>query len=130
MDIKSFEDLEVWKLAKALVLEMYRLTKEFPKEEIFGMTNQINRASLSIPANIAEGSGRFHYPDRTKFYLNARGSLLELKSHLLIANDLKFVSKADLELTIKDIDQLGIKINNLINVTRKQSIKTTVNKPL
>lgn len=90
MEIRSFEDLEVWQKAKELTIKSYGLTASFPKDEIFGITSQIKKAVLSIPANIAEGFGRFHYLDKAKFYLNARGSLLELKSHLLIASDLKF----------------------------------------
>ena len=124
MEIKSFEDLDVWKLSKDLAIKVYGITIDFPKDEVFGITNQIKRAALSIPANIAEGFGRFHYPDRTKFYLNARGSLLELKSHLLIATDLQFINKLVVDTTIQQIDQICIKLNNLINVTRKQSVKT------
>ena len=92
MEIKSFEDLEVWKRAKELAVKIYKLTTTFPKDEIFGTTSQIKRAVLSVPANIAEGFGRYHYLDKAKFYLNARGSLFELKSHLLVAADLKFIS--------------------------------------
>jgi four helix bundle protein len=128
MIVKSFEDLEVWRLAKDLTIKTYRIVTTFPKDEVFGLASQIKRAALSVPANIAEGFGRFHYPDKTKFYLNARGSLLELKNHLLIANDLQFVSKADLNTMIQEIDQLGIKINNLIQVTRKQNLKANAAK--
>jgi len=123
MSIKSFEDLEVWQLSKELVTKIYRITKDLPQDEIFGITSQIKRAALSIPANIAEGFGRFHYLDKAKFYLNARGSLLELKSHLLIAFDLKFIDKAVTQQLIQDIDQLGIKLNNFITTTRKKAVK-------
>ena len=84
---KSFEDLEVWQIGKNIVMEAYQLTTHFPKEESFVLTSQIRRAALSVPANITEGSGRYHYLDKAKFYLNARGSLYELKSHLLIVTD-------------------------------------------
>lgn len=72
--IKKFEDLEVWQMGKQLAIKIYSLTKSFPKDEIFGLTSQMKRAVLSVPANIAEGFGRFHYPDKAKFYLNARSS--------------------------------------------------------
>lgn len=123
MEIRSFEDLEVWQIAKELVVKVYELTAVFPKDEIFGITSQIKRASLSIPANIAEGFGRFHYLDKAKFYLNARGSLFELKSHLLIAIELKLLDETITKQLIQDIDRLGVKINNLIGTTRKMAAK-------
>lgn len=123
MSIKSFEDLEVWQLSKELVTKIYQITKDFPKDELFGITSQIKRATLSIPANIAEGFGRFHYLDKTKFYLNARGSLFELKSHLLIASDLEFIDQGVAEDLISNIDRLGVKINNFITTTRAKAVK-------
>ncbi|OGP64297.1 MAG: hypothetical protein A3K22_01170 [Deltaproteobacteria bacterium RBG_16_42_7] len=121
MEIKSFEDLEVWKRAKELAVKIYKLTTTFPKDEIFGTTSQIKRAVLSVPANIAEGFGRYHYLDKAKFYLNARGSLFELKSHLLVAADLKFMDETLTKQLTEDIDQIGIKINNLISATRRRA---------
>ncbi len=121
MEIKSFEDLEVWQRAKDLAIKIYMITKDFPKDEVFGITSQIKRAALSIPANIAEGFGRFHYLDKAKFYLNARGSIMELKSHLLIAEDLRFIDETTAQELIDDIDQLGIKLNNFISTTRKRA---------
>lgn len=90
--VESFEDLEVWQMGKNIVMEVYQLTSHFPKEESFVLTSQIRRAALSVPANIAEGFGRYHYLDKAKFYLNARGSLYELKSHLLIAKQLGYLN--------------------------------------
>ncbi|MFQ5812669.1 MAG: four helix bundle protein, partial [Anaerolineae bacterium] len=69
--IRSFEDLDVWQKGKALTLKIYELTSYFPKEEVYGMTSQIRRAALSVPANLAEEFGRFHFLDKAKFYLNA-----------------------------------------------------------
>ncbi len=123
MEIKSFEDLEVWRRAKELVVRTYELAPLFPKDETFGIISQVKRASLSVPANIAEGFGRFHYLDKAKFYLNARGSLFELKSHILIATDLKFIDETITEQLIQDIDRLGVKINNLIATTRGRASK-------
>jgi four helix bundle protein len=121
MEIKSFEGLEVWKRAKKLAVKIYKLTTTFPKDEIFGTTSQIKRAVLSVPANIAEGFGRYHYLDKAKFYLNARGSLFELKSHLLVAADLKFMDETLTKQLTEDTDQIGIKINNLISATRRRA---------
>jgi len=123
VEIKSFEDLEVWQWSKDLAIEVYGITKDFPKDEVFGITNQIKRAAVSISANIAEGFGRYHYLDKAKFYLNSRGSLFELKSHLLIANDLGFISKDVTNDLSSDIDQLGIKLNNFITATRNKAAK-------
>jgi four helix bundle protein len=120
MEVKSFENLEVWQIGRDLVTKVYTLTASLPQSEVFGLVAQIKRAALSVPANIAEGFGRYHYMDKAKFYLNARGSLYELKSHLLIAQDLGYLKKsqpvADV-LTL--VDNLGVKLNNLIATTRK-----------
>jgi len=116
--IDNFEDLDVWQLGKELVLKVYDITMSFPKEEIYGITSQVKRASLSIPANIAEGFGRYHFMDKAKFYLNARGSLYELKSHLLISKALGFVKDNRIEIILQNIQALSIKLNNLINKTR------------
>ncbi|MGB7293170.1 MAG: four helix bundle protein [Thermodesulfobacteriota bacterium] len=117
-NIKSFEDLDVWQEGKKLVLKTYVLTNDFPKEEAYGMTSQVRRAALSIPANIAEGFGRYHFMDKAKFYLNARGSLYELKSHLLIARELGFIKDGIQNDVFQIIEDLGLRINNLIGKTR------------
>jgi four helix bundle protein len=117
--IKSFEDLEVWQKGKTLTLRIYEIASYFPKDEVYGITSQIKRAALSVPANIAEGFGRYHFLDKAKFYLNARGSLYELKSHLLIAKELQFIKAEDAADLLQFIDQLSLQINNLISATRK-----------
>lgn len=119
--IRKFEDLEVWQIGKQLVIRVYYLTRGFPNDEVFGLTSQIKRSALSVTANIAEGFGRFHYLDKSKFYLNARGSLYELKSHLLISKELGFCSSNDNEKLINMIEILSVKINNLIGSTRERS---------
>lgn len=85
MKIQSYRELEVWLLSMDLAEQCYRVTKTFPKEELFGLTSQIRRAACSVPANIAEGHGR----NSTKEFLNhlsiARGSLHEVETHLLLA---------------------------------------------
>jgi four helix bundle protein len=117
--VKSFEDLEVWQKGKDLTLRIYEIAGKLPKDEVYGITSQIKRAALSVPANIAEGFGRYHFLDKAKFYLNARGSLYELKSHFLILRDLQFIKEAELVDVLPAIDQLSLQINNLINATRK-----------
>jgi four helix bundle protein len=124
MEVKSFENLEVWQIGRDLVAKVYTLTASLPQSEAFGLIPQIKRAALSVPANIAEGFGRYHYMDKAKFYLNARGSLYELKSHLLIAQDLGYLKRSE---PVSDVfpmmDNLSLKLNNLIAATRKLKTK-------
>jgi len=117
--IRTFEDLDVWQMGRDLTLKIYEVTRHFPKEELYGMTSQIKRAALSVPANISEGFGRFHFMDKAKFYLNARGSLYELKSHLLIAKELAFIRDDVTDSVFQEIDNLSLNLNNLINKTRR-----------
>jgi len=120
MEVKSFENLEVWQIGRDLVAKVYTLTASLPQSEAFGLVAQIKRAALSVPANIAEGFGRYHYMDKARFYLNARGSLYELKSHLLIARDLRYLKKSQpVSDVLTLVDNLGVKLNNLIATTRK-----------
>jgi len=120
VEVKSFENLEVWQIGRDLVTKVYMLTVSLPQSETFGLIAQIKRAALSVPANIAEGFGRYHYMDKAKFYLNARGSLYELKSHLLVAQDLEYLKQSQAVSDILTmIDNLSVKLNNLIAATRK-----------
>jgi four helix bundle protein len=116
--IRDFEDLEVWQYGKDLVIKVYEMTTVFPHQEVYGITAQAKRAALSVPANIAEGFGRFHFMDKAKFYLNARGSLYELKSHLRIAKELGFVEDTLYDSTADLIEKLSLKLNGLITATR------------
>jgi four helix bundle protein len=85
MTIQSHKDLDVWQLAKSLAVDCYRLTTPFPKEEIYGLTAQIRRASISVPANIAEGYGRDQTGSFIQFLRIAQGSVRELETHIEIA---------------------------------------------
>ena len=117
--IKDFEDLEVWQIGKQLAVSTYKVTECFPLNETYGLVNQIRRAAISVPGNVAEGFGRYHYLDRVKFFLNARGSLNELKSHFLVARELGFIDPSLLEPVFDLIETLSIKLNNFISATRK-----------
>lgn len=107
MKIQSYRDLEVWQKAMDLAVECYRVTKQFPKEELFGMTSQIRRAAASIPANIAEGQGR----QGTKEFLNflgiARGSLMEVETHLILCQRVGLIQRTDLENILSLTDQIS-----------------------
>jgi four helix bundle protein len=88
---ERFEDLEVWKRAHGLVLRVYNLTRDFPKEEKFGLVSQMRRAAVSIPANLAEGFKKRTLKDKSNFYNIAQGSLEELRYYLILAKDLNYI---------------------------------------
>ncbi|MFA5191548.1 MAG: four helix bundle protein [Verrucomicrobiia bacterium] len=95
MALKGYRDLQVWQKAIELVESVYKLTKTFPAEERFGLASQLQRAAVSIPANIAEGYGRSHLGDYLHHLSIGRGSLAELETHLVIAVRLKILSRED-----------------------------------
>jgi four helix bundle protein len=90
--MENFKKLKVWSKAHELTLLIYQRTRSFPKDEMYGLTSQIRRASASIGANIAEGCGRRSDPEMRRFIQIARGSASELEYHLLLANDLHFLA--------------------------------------
>jgi four helix bundle protein len=87
---RNYVDLIVWQKAHGLVLEIYNMTRQFPKEEMFGLTSQMRRAAISIPANIAEGFARTGTKDKLRFYNIAAGSLNEVSYYILLAKDLNY----------------------------------------
>lgn len=113
--IKSFEDLEIWKLSHSLVLEIYKITKTFPKSEDYILTQQIVRAAQSIPTNIAEGMGRFSKKEFIQFLIFPRGSVEETKYHLILAKDLGYLDEIKFEYLKNNYTLLGKKINALIS---------------
>src|SRR5579863_4615071 len=94
-EVKDFHELKVWQKAHALTLSVYRVTAEFPREELYGLTSQLRRASASIAANLAEGCGRSGDAEFARFCSMAMGSASELEYHLLLAKDLKLIKTAD-----------------------------------
>jgi four helix bundle protein len=105
-DYKKYIELNVWIEARKLVSEVYSATRSFPKEEQFGLSNQMRRCSVSIPSNIAEGCGRNHKKDSLRFFYIARGSLYELETQLFLSSDLNFIEKPQLD---KYLSQLEIR---------------------
>ena len=98
------EDLIVWQKAHAFVLKVYKLTRSFPREEAYGLTAQLRRAAVSVPANIAEGFKRRKKPDKARFMNVAEGSLEEARYYLRLANDLAYTSDRSLN---KDAEEVG-----------------------
>ncbi len=121
MALKTYRDLEVWQRAVDLVVEVYRLTKVFPSEERFGLTSQSRRASVSIPANIAEGYGRTHRGDYLRHLSMARGSLTELETHLTIAVRLDFITRDQAMDTWNLCQEVGRMLNKLIRSLEQRS---------
>lgn len=115
--IKSFTDLNTWKEGHGLVLAIYDLTKRFPKEEQFGLINQIRRAAVSITSNIAEGFSRSSYKEKSQFYSMALGSLTEVQNQSLIARDLNYVTEQE----FKNLAEKTVTINKLLNGLIKKS---------
>ena len=109
--IRSFEDLDCWKVAREVREFVRQIVGELPKEEKYRLGDQLTRASRSITANIAEGYGRFHYLDSSKFYSNARGSTYEVLDHLITASDEGLIDSKALEQARKLLES-AIKLNN------------------
>jgi four helix bundle protein len=107
----SYKDLIVWQKAKALVVEVYRVTDAFPQSERYGLQSQLRRAAVSIASNIAEGQGRLTNGEFVQFLGNARGSLLEVETQFAIALDLDVVSKSKFD----RIEKLTAEVLRLLN---------------
>ena len=119
--IKSFTDLEIWNLSHKLVLELYSITESFPKKEDFRLTSQLIRAASSIPANIAEGMGRYSRKELIQFLIISRGSVEEVKYHLILAKDLKYINTEIFEKLNNNVILIGKKINSLISSLKAKS---------
>ena len=113
--IKSFRDLEVWQLAHSFVLEVYKITEKFPKNEEYRITSQLLRAVVSIPTNIAEGKGRQTLKDYIHFLIIARGSLEETKYLIFLSKELSFIGEEKYFELEETLNTIGKKLNNLIN---------------
>lgn len=112
--LKSFKDLKVWKNAYTLTLEIYKTTNKFPKEELYGITSQMRRASVSVVSNIAEGYSRKGRAEYIHFLSIAYGSLSELETQILLSRDLNFINLTDCEKLMKLKDDTGGMLYRLI----------------
>ena len=111
----SFRDLRVWQDAMKLTAEIYKATDDFPKHELYGLAQQIRRAAISIPSNIAEGKGHRSNREFCHFLFHARGSLLEVETQLLIAEELGYISSADEQRLAMAAEKVGRALTGLIN---------------
>jgi len=113
---KSFKDLVVWQKGYKLVLEIYKITRDFPKSESYGLSQQMRKAAVSIPSNIAEGYGRIHKAEYKQFLPIAYGSLSELETQYLLSMDLKYISKS--EIVEKLLKEVGSMLYRMLNPIR------------
>jgi four helix bundle protein len=122
MKVKSFEDLEIWKEAHMLTLQIYELTTKFPRDEKLGLTLQMRRAAVSVPANVAEGMGRNSTKELIKFVYNARGSLYEVLYYLTLSKDLGYIKLKEYKELYERYDGLAKALNVFIS---KLKVKIT-----
>ena len=115
---KKFTDLRVWQESHTLSLEIYKLTKNFPKDEIYSLSSQLRRASVSVSSNIAEGYNRFSRKEKIQFYSVSLGSVAEVHSQLMLARDLGYVSAADYSLIEARIELVHKALSALIKAVR------------
>jgi four helix bundle protein len=106
MSAKSFEDVELWKKAHAWVLSVYRFTEAFPKHELFGLTSQLPRAAVSVPANFAEGFKKRGVSDKLRFYNIAQGSLEECRYYLILSRDLNYGDPRELTVSLEEVSRM------------------------
>ena len=114
MSVRKYQDLIAWQKALELVAEVYRVTRTFPREEIYGLTGQMRRAAISVPSNIAEGQGRMSTGEFRQFLGQARGSLLELETQLHIAARLGYLGPREGEHLLHSSAEVGRVMNGLI----------------
>ena len=114
----SYRDLVAWRKAMILVRDIYRATRAFPSEERYGLTSQLRRAAVSVPSNIAEGQARYSRREFNHFLNNARGSLAEVETQIMLANDLGHLAAKDAETLLVQTSELGRILNGLIAATK------------
>lgn len=115
----TYKDLEAWQLSIALVVEIYRGTASFPREEMFGLTSQMRRAAVSVASNIAEGKGRFSDRELAQFLAVARGSVFEIETQIVIALKLGFIANNEASKLSNRCAEVGRLLNGLIRAVKK-----------
>ena len=119
----GYKKLEAWKKSMQLVKEIYLLTKSFPKEELYALTSQTKRAAVSVPCNIAEGSGRNYKKDTIQFLHVSRGSLYELETLLNIAVMVEIITEEEFNKIIPALEKTLLVLNGFINYNQKADLK-------
>ncbi len=119
--VRSYRDLLVWQRGMDLAADVYRLSRSWPKEELCGLTSQARRAAAAVPANIAEGYGRQSTASYAQFLKIARGSLMELETHLLLAERLGLTAPGNCAEALQQADELGKMLGGLIRSVAKRT---------
>ncbi|MCA1599468.1 MAG: four helix bundle protein [Chloroflexi bacterium] len=114
MSGQNYRDLIVWQKAMDLVAQVYQVTRDWPRDELYGLTNQVRRAVVSVPANVAEGQGRGNQKEFGRYLAIAVGSLYEVQTHLLISQRLGYSDKADIDVAIRCTDDVGRLLHGLM----------------
>ena len=117
--MKTHKDLDLWKDSIRMVVDIYLMTKEFPKEELYGLTIQIRRSAISIPANISEGAAKNSPPDFIRYLRIAQGSLSELETLLLIAFQLEYIDETGMKIIQGTINKINAQLSGLIKSIKK-----------
>ena len=112
--VKTHKDLDVWKRSMGFITLLYKLTTNFPKDEIYGLTNQMRRAAVSIPSNIAEGAARKSNKEYIQFLYIALGSAAELETQLIVSKNLNFIDDKSFDLLVKERDEIAQMLFGLI----------------
>jgi four helix bundle protein len=120
--LKNFKELKVWQKSYHLCLKLYKVTKSFPKEEIYGLTSQIRRSAVSVPSNIAEGYGRKTIPDYVRSLYVAYGSNCELETQVLLSGDLQYIKTESLKDIISEIGEVERMLHSLIKSLNKKHL--------
>ena len=120
--LKSYKDLNVWHKSYELCLKTYRITGKFPIEERYGLTSQIRRSAVSIPSNIAEGYGRKTTADYIRLLYIAYGSVCELETQILLAGDLGYIEKEELNTVCEDIAEIERMLKALIKSLESKNL--------
>ena len=112
--MRNYRELDVWQKSHKLTLELYRISRSFPKEETYGLTSQLRRAAVSVGANLAEGCGRKTSPELARFVRIAMGSASELDYHLLLCRDFEFVTDAQYQRIVAESTRIRKMLSALL----------------
>ena len=129
---RHYRDLIAWQKAISLVTVIYKVSSNFPRDEMYGLTSQLRRAGVSVPSNIAEGQGRASTGEFIQFLCHARGSLFEVETQVIVACNLSYLGAAERDSLMSEISELGRILNGLITSLRrrKSSALATSHSPL
>jgi four helix bundle protein len=122
--LKSYKELKVWQKAYNLCIEIYKITRTFPKEELYGLTSQIRRAAVSVPSNIAEGYGRKTTPEYLRSLYIAYGSSCELETQILLSGDLGLMKVEALNKLLADLGEVERMLKALIKAVENKHLNT------